>query len=109
MSESKIQLRAHILQEISKLRSIPAVCDKDIENAIANLSQIQDKTFLCTLLLKEIDGSIVYFDGILGILAMHLAHSVLEKCVFTFLEKPNVKDEKKTFFDKPLNPGRNCC
>ena len=46
MSESKIQIRAHILQEISKLRSLPAVSDKDIETAILNLSQIEDKTFL---------------------------------------------------------------
>ncbi len=97
MSESKIQIRAHILQEISKLRSIPAVSDKDIEAAISNLSQIEDKTFLCTTILKEIDGTIVYFDGILGILALHLAHCVLEKCVFVFLEKNDVSDEKKLF------------
>ncbi len=85
------------MQEISKLKSIPAVCDRDIEAAISNLSQIENKTFLCTLILKEIDGSVVYFDGILGILAIHLTLDVLEKCVFTFLEKPNVKDEKKLF------------
>lgn len=98
MSESKIQIRACILQEISKLRSVPALTDRDIEAAISNLSQISDKVFLCTTILKEIDGSIVYFDGILGILALHLASSsVLEKTVFTFLEKPDVKDEKKLF------------
>lgn len=98
MNGNKIQIRACILQEISKLKSIPAVSDRDIDGAISSLSQIQDKAFLCTTLLKEIDGSIVYFDGILGILALHLAaSSVLEKCVFAFLEKSDVKDEKKLF------------
>ena len=97
MNESKIQLRANILQEISKLRSIPALCDRDVENCISKLSKIGDKTFLCTTILKEIDGSVVYFDGVLSILAINLAKDVLEKCVFSFLEKSDVKDEKKLF------------
>lgn len=97
MNESKIQLRANILQEISRLRSIPALCDRDVENCISKLSKISDKTFLCTTILKEIDGSIVYFDGVLSILVINLAKDVLEKCVFTFLEKSDVKDEKKLF------------
>ena len=45
MEDSKIHQRAYILQEISKLRSLSAVVDSDVENAIKELSKIQDKNF----------------------------------------------------------------
>ncbi len=103
MTDSKIQQRAQILQEIFKLKSLPAVSDDDIEKCIKSLSDISDKTFLCTTILKEIDGSMVYFDGVLAILALNLARDVLEKCVFNFLDKPSVTDEKKLFLINLLN------
>ena len=103
MEDSKIHQRAYILQEISKLRSLSAVVDSDVENAIKELSKIQDKNFLCSTILKEINGSIVYFDGVLALLAINLARDVLEKCIFTFLEKPFVSDEKKLFLINMLN------
>lgn len=103
MNESKIQQRAQILQEIFRLKSLSAVSDSDIEKCIENLSDISDKTFLCTTILKEIDGSMVYFDGVLAILALNLARDVLEKCVFTFLDKPTISDEKKLFLINLLN------
>lgn len=103
MEDSKIHQRAYILQEISKLRSLSAVVDSDVENAIKELSKIQDKSFLCSTILKEINGSIVYFDGVLALLAINLARDVLEKCIFTFLEKPFVSDEKKLFLINMLN------
>jgi len=103
MSETKIQQRALILQEISKLRLIPQVSDADVEAAIKALSHIEDKLFLCNTILKEIDGSIVYFDGVLAILAINLAKDVLEKSVFSFLENKSVKEEKKLFLINVLN------
>ncbi len=103
MEDSKIRQRAHILHEISKLRQLSNVSDSDVEAAIAELSKIEDRFFLCTVILKEINGSIVYFDGVLALLAINLARDVLEKCVFTFLEKPSVSDEKKLFLINILN------
>lgn len=103
MEDSKIRQRAYILHEISKLRQLSNVSDSDVEAAIAELSKIEDRTFLCTTILKEINGSIVYFDGVLALLAINLARDVLEKCVFTFLEKPSVSDEKKLFLINILN------
>lgn len=103
MEDSKIRQRAYILQEISKLRSLSAVCDNDVEAAIKELSKINDKTFLCLTILKEINGSIVYFDGVLALLAINLARDVLEKCIFILLEKPFVSDEKKLFLINMLN------
>ncbi len=103
MEESKIHKRAYILHEIAKLRALSCVSDSDVEAAIKELSKIEDKFFLCSILLKEINGSIAYFDGILALLAINLARNVLEKCVFTFLEKTSVTDEKKLFLINILN------
>jgi len=103
IENSKIRQRACILQEISKLKNLPVVSDRDVEYAIKELSKIEDKTFLCSTILKEINGSIVYFDGVLALLAINLARNVLEKCVFTLLEKPYVADEKKLFLINILN------
>ena len=100
---SKIQQRACILHEILKLRNLSVVSDKDVEAAILELSKIQDRYFLCTVILKEINGSLAYFDGVLALLAINLARDVLEKCVFSFLEKPSVSDEKKLFLINILN------
>lgn len=97
MTESKISQRAFILQEIAKLRALPAVDDKDVEKCILSLSSIEDKVFLCSTLLKEINGSMEYFDGVLAILAINLGKEHFEKCVFNFLDKPNVSEEKKLF------------
>ncbi len=97
MQETKIQQRAYILQEVARLKSLPAVSDSDIKISIENLSLIHDKAFLCATLIREIDGSISYFDGVLSILAMNLASNVLEKTIFEFLEKPSVSEEKKLF------------
>ncbi len=97
MQESKIQQRAYILQEISKLKRLPAVSDSDVKASIENLSVIDDKAFLCTTLLREINGSVTYFDGVLSILAINLASDVLGKTIFDFLEKPSVSEEKKLF------------
>ncbi len=103
MSEAKIRQRAHILQEISRLKSLSAVYDKDIEECILNLSYIEDRAFLCSTILKEINGSIDYFDGVLAILAISLGKDVLEKCVFDCLNKPQVQDDKKLFLINLLN------
>lgn len=103
MEDSKIRQRAYILHEISKLRQLANVSDSDVEAAIAELSKIKDRVFLCTTILKEINGSIAYFDGVLALLAINLARDVLEKCVFTFLEKSSVSDEKKLFLINVLN------
>lgn len=103
MEDSKIRQRAYILHEISKLRQLSNVSDSDVESAISELSKIKDRVFLCTTILKEINGSIAYFDGVLALLAINLARDVLEKCVFVFLEKPSVSDEKKLFLINILN------
>lgn len=103
MSETKIQQRAHILQEISRLKSLSAVYDKDIEDCILKLSYINDRAFLCATILKEINGGTEYFDGVLAILAISLGKDVLEKCVFDCLNKPQTRDEKKLFLINLLN------
>ncbi len=103
MENSKIQMRACILQEISKLRKLCTVSDSDVEAAIVELSKIKDRSFLCSVILKEINGKVAYFDGVLALLAINLARDVLEKCVFSFLEKQSVSDEKKLFLINVLN------
>lgn len=103
MSENKIQIRSRVVREISRLKAIPTVTEKDVKTAIEQLSDVEDKSFLCQLLLKEISGTMEFFDAVLSLIAINLTRDVFEKTVFTFLEKSDTSEEKKLFLINLLN------
>ena len=97
-SLSKIQIRAQVLQAVLKFKSAKILSDKDVENCIKTLGEIEDREFVLGLLLKEISGANNIYDNVLVLIMFALSDAqLLSKCTFELLCDNNVPDAKKLF------------
>lgn len=97
-NESKIFLRAKVLEAILKFKTQTVPSDFEVENCIKTLLSIENLDFVTNLLLKEITGDCSVYDNILSLILLEITEpKFLSEQVFEFLNDPKVSDIKKLY------------
>ncbi|MBR2068302.1 MAG: hypothetical protein IJ877_00940 [Candidatus Gastranaerophilales bacterium] len=96
-NQSKMQIRAQVMQMLSKYRDIKNPSNIDISQDIDILEHIKDKEYVARLLFKEIGtGEMGDFTNICAIMALEaIDNDSFEKSAINFLRDKSYSDEKK--------------
>ena len=97
-TSQKMRLRSAILATLNKYRNNPTVDNAQIKEDTEALETIEDKEYLCKLLLKEIAGEDTILANICSLFAIELiSNEIFEKQAFTILKDKKISDERKFY------------
>ena len=97
-TSQKMRLRSAILATLNKYRNNPTVDNAQIKEDTEALETIEDKEYLCKILLKEISGDDTILANICSLFAIELiSNEIFEKQAFTILKDKKISDERKFY------------
>ena len=95
---SKIQIRAQVLQSVLKFKNLETPSDSQVEECIRVLNEIENKSLVAQLLLKEISANGSFYDNLLTLFLFSVCdNKTICDSVFLLLNDSNVSDVKKLF------------
>jgi len=97
-TSQKLQQRAELISILNKYRDVYEINNNQLINDIKCINKIEDKTFVCKTILKEINNAKSEYANVCAIIILEtIDKNIFAKEAIEFIQNKNTNDNKKFF------------